>query len=189
MKRRTFMRAVAACAVAGGTAFGAVAIGASSAGASTGYGQGAVAQVELSANANSGAFWMWAALDGNQTSGTLTYEETDCIHLGGGNATDQAANDTNADAAWSPNGGTVATYAVSGGTLTLSNVAIIGGALTANIAITLPANSFYGHSSGVTVTVAAVNPNLPPSVVAQLPPVGASFSYNPGPESQTQIAS
>ncbi len=181
MKRHGITRALAALAVTGTTALGAIVIGAGSASASpTGYGQGTLYQVDSSANATMGSFWFWGALDGSpgDTSGTLTYQETDCIHLGGGHATDAAAHDAGS-AGWST--------VINPGYLTITGVNIIANALTTTIEVPLPsgstAASALGHSSGLIVTVTAVNIPIP-----HLPPVGASFTFPAGPSSENQIA-
>lgn len=139
------------------------------------YGPGAAYQVEVSANTNhpsTGSFWIWAELTPaapGATHGTGDYEEADCIHLGGGHATDQAAHDS----------GTLG-WSISGGVLTLTGVKIIAGAETATISLpTTSAPGGYGHTNGITVEVTAPNPS-PPGLL----PFGVPLPY-PG---QNEIA-
>ena len=112
------------------------------AGAHAEYGPGAVYQVEISANALPGpSFWFWAELDPGGTSGD--YQMTDCIHVGRGgpNAAAHAS-------------GSVESWSVGGGMLTMTGVKIIGGEETATISAALPSSgAMYGHSNAVTVTV------------------------------------
>jgi len=116
-------------------------------------------QVELSSNVPGQGFWMWAALS---PGGTGNYQETDCIHLGGGHATDAAAHDA----------GDVSGWTATNGTLTLSGVDIIGGLETADISVTLPASG-YGTVGAMTITVtSAVVPILPVGVPITLPAHG-----------------
>ncbi len=179
MKRHAITRVLAALAVTGGTALGAIVIGAGSASASpTGYGHDTVYQVATSANASSGSFWFWGALDGSpgNTSGTLTYQEADCIHLGGGAFTDAAAHDAGS-ATWST--------VQNPGFLTITGINIIANTATATIKVPLPSGSTtvhaLGHSSGLLVTVTAVAATSPV-------PNGYQFNFAPGPSSQNQIA-
>ena len=179
MKRHAITRVLAALALTGGTALGAIVIGAGSASASpTGYGHDTVYQVATSANASSGSFWFWGALDGSpgNTSGTLTYQEADCIHLGGSAFTDAAAHDAGS-ASWST--------VQNPGFLTITGVNIIANTATATIEAPLPSGSTtahaLGHSSGLLVTVTAVAATSPV-------PNGYQFNFAPGPSSQNQIA-
>jgi hypothetical protein len=66
------------------------------------YGPGAQYQVEISSNPGGFGFWLWAELGPGQTS---DYQETDCIHLGGGHATDAAAHDAGSLSGWSVSNG------------------------------------------------------------------------------------
>ena len=116
------------------------------------YGPGAVHQVEISANPKGQGFWMWTELSAD---GTGDYEETDCIHLGGGHATDAAAHDA----------GTLS-WTISNGVLTMTNVQIIGGLETATF--TVPANG--GHPAQLTITVtSAIVPIVPVGTVMTMP--------------------
>jgi hypothetical protein len=120
------------------------------------YGAGAVYQVEISANPPGFGFWIWAELS---PDGSGDYEETDCIHLGGGHATDAAVNDSGSVTGWS----------VANGMLTMTGVKIIGGLETATIAIPV-GPGVLGHYGTVTVTVtSAIVPILPIGVPLQLP--------------------
>src|SRR5579859_1678052 len=104
---------------AGALALGALAVsGANSVRAD--YGSGAQYQVEISSNPGGVGFWLWAELGPGQTS---DYQETDCIHLGGGHATDAAAHASGSLGSWS----------VSNGTLTMYGMKLIGGAAVANV--------------------------------------------------------
>lgn len=168
------MSGAVAFAMAGGLTGAVMAAAPAAASAADNYGPGAVYQVEISANEPYGAFWVWAGLyvdsNGNHT---VDYEETDCIHLP--HIATAAANDT----------GEGGTWAISGDTLYLYNIDIIGNAATATFEVPLPSNplpqgSAYGHSSGLTIDVTSEVPGGPP-----LAPV---YVYAPGPESQNQIA-
>lgn len=135
--------------------------------ASADYGRGAVYQVEISANAPTGAFWIWAELDPSGTSGD--YQETDCIHLGRGG----------------PNGaghasGSVTGWSVGGGMLTMTGVNILGGAEQATVSVALPSSgATYGHSNFVQVTVT--------SAIVPIIPVGTTMTWS-GNSAQVQIA-
>jgi hypothetical protein len=136
-------------------------------GARADYGPGAVYQVEISANSVPGpSFWFWAELDPGGTSGD--YQMTDCIHVGRGgpNAAAHASGD-------------VESWYVSGGTLTMTGVKIIGGEETATISVALPSSGTYGHSNAVTVTVT--------SAIVPIFPVGTTFSFS-GSAAQVQLA-
>ena len=149
-----------------GLAVGALAIGAAlfmatpGVAASTsgsGYGAGATYQVELSSNVRGEGFWIWAELGANQTG---NYQETDCIHLGGGHATDAAAHSA----------GDVSGWTVSGGILTMDGINIIGGLETVDLAVTFsPGTSGYGPATSMLVTVTSALVSSPPI------PVGTSF--------------
>lgn len=123
---------------------------------------GGVYQVEISANTPQASFWFWSELGAGQTG---NYQETDCIHLGGGHATDAAAHDA----------GDVASWSAAGGALTITGVQIIGGLETATLSVPLPAGG-YGHSNGLTLTVT--------SAVVPIIPVGATLSL----PSQNELA-
>src|SRR5438874_9641849 len=113
---------------------GALTAAAFAATASAEYGPGAVYQVEISANALPGpSFWFWAELDPGGTSGD--YQMTDCIHVGRGgpNAAAHAS-------------GSVESWSVGGGMLTMTGVKIIGGEETATISPALPSSGArYGQ--------------------------------------------
>lgn len=121
----------------------------------SGYGAGAQYQVELSANVPGEGFWMWLELG---SGGSGNHQETDCIHLGGGHATDAAAHDS----------GDVSGWSTSGGVLTITGVNIIGGLDTADISVPLP-SAGYGTVSQMTVTVTSAISGAPI-------PNGASFT-------------
>ncbi len=113
-------------------------------------------QVEISANTAQGSFWFWSELG---PGGTGNYQETDCIHLGGGHTTDAAAHDA----------GDVSGWSVGGGALTITGVKIIGGLETATLSVPVPAGGF-GHSDGMTLTVtSAVVPIIPVGVPLPFP--------------------
>lgn len=119
------IRVAAACATLGATV-GIAALTGGTAGAS--YGAGTEYQVEISANVNNlsgaplygktdgsgGGFWFWAALtppsSPTATSGTVDYQESDCVH----------------NVPVAPNGdvhnGGEATYTDSNGVLTITGV-------------------------------------------------------------------
>jgi hypothetical protein len=166
-------RAAAALLAGGGLTVGGLAVTAGT--ASADYGPSAAYQIEISANTNhpsEGSFWMWTALtpaSPGATYGTGDYQETDCIHQGGGHATDAAAHDSGT-LDWSLD--------LSSDTLTLSNVSIIGGAETATVTVSVTTTT-YGHTNGMTLVVTAPNP-APPG----LPPYGVPLSF----PSQNQIA-
>src|SRR5260370_31436612 len=86
-------------------------------------------QVEIWANTAQGSFWFWSELG---PGGTGNYQETDCIHLGGGHTTDAAAHDA----------GDVSGWSVGGGALTITGVKIIGGLETATLSRPVPAGGF-----------------------------------------------
>jgi hypothetical protein len=155
-------RIASALALAGMTMGAAGLVGAQAAfgapAAGSGYGAGAVYQVELSSNVTGEGFWIWAALS---PGGTGNYQETDCIHLGGGHATDAAAHDAGDVSGWSVS---------SNGVLTIPGVEILGGLETATVSVTLPASG-YGTVGAMTITVTSS------SVVTNPPiPVGPSFT-------------
>jgi hypothetical protein len=142
-------------------ATGALTAAAFAATASADYGPGAVYQVAISANQLPGpSFWFWAELDPGGASGD--YQMTDCIHAGAGgpNAAAHAS-------------GSVGTWSVGGGFLTMTGVKIVGGANTATISVALPSSGMYGHSNFVKVTVTAAVPGAPL-------PVGAVFTFTGG---------
>jgi len=121
------------------------------------YGSGAQFQVEISANTPQIGFWLWSELGPNQTS---DYQETDCIHLGGGPATDAAAHDSGSLTSWS----------VSSGTVTMNGMKIINGLETATISAPIGPN---GTINSMTITVtSAIVPIIPVGAVITLPAAG-----------------
>lgn len=123
------------------------------------YGQGAQYQVEISSNPGGFGIWIWAELGPGQTS---DYQETDCIHLGGGHLNDAAAHDSGSLDGWSD----------SNGTLTMTGMKLIGGLVTANISVPVGANG-YGqvHSMTMTVTSEPI-PFFPLNTPIPLPATG-----------------
>lgn len=144
-----FGRMTSALAVAGlaiGTALfmATPAIAASTSG--SGYSAGAQYQVELSSNVPGEGFWIWAELGSGSTG---NYQETDCIHMGGGHATDAASHDA----------GDVSSWIVSGGSLTMNGVNIIGGLEKVDVVVTFsPGSSGYGPATSMTVAWASGAP-------------------------------
>jgi hypothetical protein len=136
-------------------------------GARADYGALAVYQVEISANAPTGAFWIWAELDPGGQSGD--YQETDCVHLGGGHANDAAAHDSGSVTGWS----------LGNGLLTMTGVQILGGAERATVKVALPSTGTYGHSNWVQITVT--------SAIVPIIPVGATLTFT-GNAAQVQLA-
>jgi hypothetical protein len=139
---------------------GALAVGIAAAGASpvsADYGSGAQFQVEISGNAPGVGIWLWAELGPNQTS---DYEETDCIHLGGGSATDGALHDSGSLTSWS----------VSNGTLTMNGMKVLGGLETATVSAPIGPN---GTINSVTITItSAIVPIIPVGASLTLPAAG-----------------
>ena len=159
---RRALRVLAASLMLGAAVFFGLA-----ASAQADYGPGAVYQVEISANAASGSFWIWAELDPGNTSGD--YQETDCIHLGHGPDNDGAVHDS----------GSVTSWSVGNGVLTMTGMNILGGLETATISVPLPSSGTYGHSNGMTLTVT--------SAIVPIIPVGATISWS-GHAAQVQLA-
>jgi hypothetical protein len=125
------------------------------------YGPHAQYQVEISSNPSGFGFWVWAELDPGGTSGD--YQETDCIHLGGGHATDAAAHDSGSVSGWS----------VDGGALTMTGVNIIGNLATANFSVGPVGTNGYGHIHWMTLTVTSeVAPFFPLNVPLTFPATG-----------------
>lgn len=147
------MLAVVGMTMGGGLVLAPTALAATPA---TGYGAGAQYQVELSSNVPGEGFWLWVELGGNGTSGN--YEETDCLHLGGGHATDVAAHDA----------GDVTSWQVVSGVLIINGVNVLGGLETATISVPLPSSGF-GSVSAMTVTIT--------SAIVPIIPVGASITF------------
>lgn len=124
------------------------------------YGPGAQYQVEISSNPDGVGFWLWAELGPGQTS---DYQETDCIHLGGGHATDAAAHDA----------GDLSSWSVSNGTLTMYGMKLIGGAAVANISVPVDSN-VYGQITSMTITVTwEAEPFFPLNTPVTFPATGA----------------
>jgi hypothetical protein len=114
-------------------------------------------QVEISANTPAVGFWLWAELGPGQAS---DYQETDCIHLGGGAATDSAAHDS----------GTLTTWSVSNGTLTMNGLEIIDGLEMATVSAPIGP---HGTISSMTLTItSAVVPIIPVGASMTLPAAG-----------------
>jgi hypothetical protein len=148
-------RRTATIAATAGAALALTAGTAATASASSDY-SGGTYQVEISANTAGASFWFWSELGAGQTG---NYQETDCIHLGGGHATDAAAHDA----------GDVSGWSISNGFLSITGVEIIGGLETATLSIPVPTGTL-GHSSGMTLTVtSAVVPIIPVGAVLTLP--------------------
>jgi regulator of RNase E activity RraA len=115
--------------------------------ARAGYGSPAAYQVEISSNPPGFGVWLWAELDQGGAGGD--YQETDCLHLGGGHIVngeprDVAAHDSGEVAGWSIDW--------TARTLTMHGVNLVGNAEIADITVPLPASGQYGHVSSVTVT-------------------------------------
>jgi hypothetical protein len=124
------------------------------------YGPGAQYQVEISSNPGGVGFWLWAELGPGQTS---DYQETDCIHLGGGHATDAAVHDAGSLSSWS----------VSNGTLTMNGMKVIGGAALVDISVPVGPDG-YGQVSSITITVTwEAEPFFPLNVPITFPATGA----------------
>jgi hypothetical protein len=127
------LRSIALTVVA--TATLAAALLAATAGpASAHYGPGAQYQIEISANNVGGVpgdgVWLWIALN---SDGTADYAGATCIHTGSllGHPGLNGASSDRGDASW----------ADTGGTLTITGVALLGGVLP--VTITVP--DAYGH--------------------------------------------
>jgi regulator of RNase E activity RraA len=111
------------------------------------YGSRAAYQVEISSNPPGFGFWIWAELDQDMAGGD--YQETDCIHLGGGHVVsgqvrDAAAHDSGDVSGWSIDW--------TARTLTMHGVNIIGNAEVVDVTVPLPASGQYGHVSSMTLT-------------------------------------
>jgi hypothetical protein len=120
------------------------------------YGSSALYQVEISANTKEVGFWLWAELSPGPTG---DYEETDCIHLGGGVANDGGIHDSGELTGWS----------ISNGVLTMYGMKIIGGAETAKVTIPVGPN-IIGHANTATITITSANvPILPVGTVLTMP--------------------
>jgi hypothetical protein len=123
------------------------------------YGPDVQYQVEISSNPGGVGFWLWAELGPGQSS---DYQETDCIHLGGGHATDAAAHDAGSLSGWS----------VSSGTLTMNGMQIIGGAALADVSVPVGPDG-YGQVSSMTLTVTwEAAPFFPLNVPITFPATG-----------------
>jgi len=128
------------------------------------YGSRAVYQVEISSNPPGFGFWIWAELDPGLTSGD--YQETDCIHLGGGHIVDGQPRDAAAHDSGSVTGWSVDNNAR---TLTMHGVNIIGNAETVDITVPLPATGGqYGHSNSMTLTYVSGAPIISGTFPAQV---------------------
>ncbi len=135
--------ALAAVGVTIGAALFMAAPAVAAATSGSGYSAATQYQVELSSNVPGEGFWIWAELGDNGTTGS--YQETDCIHLGGGHATDAAAHSAGDLSGWA---------VLSHSTLTMNGVQALGGAVTTNISVVYsPNSSGYGPVATMTVTV------------------------------------
>jgi hypothetical protein len=121
------------------------------------YGQGAVYQIELSADDNltehgqGGGIWLWIAL---YPDGTGDYSGSDCISQAGRYGFHGAYPD-NGDVTW--------TYANNDSQVVISGVLIEGWAAIGfdpNLTITVP--SLYGHYTGTIGTFLTLMPGNPP---------------------------
>jgi hypothetical protein len=114
------------------------------------YGQGALYQVEITANGsgpNGGGIWLWIELTpsaGSTTRGNGDYAGSDCGH-GVGSASDKGE----------------VTWSSSGGVLTISGV-ILNGLEGTPVTIQVP--STYGHYSYKTNAFTTIFSGLPPFV-------------------------
>jgi hypothetical protein len=127
------------------------------------YGSRAAYQVEISSNPPGFGFWIWAELDQDMAGGD--YQETDCIHLGGGHIVngqprDAAAHDSGDVTGWSIDW--------NARTLTMHGVNIIGNAETVDITVPLPATGQYGHVNLVTLTYVSGAPIISGTFPAQV---------------------
>jgi hypothetical protein len=151
-------RVVLALSSAGVVAVGMAAAGASS--ASADYGSGDQFQVEISANTPQVGFWLWSELGPGQTS---DYQETDCIHLGGGPIpNDGALHDSGSLSSWS----------VTSTQVTMNGMLVLGGLETATVTAPIGPN---GTISSVTITItgaAIPNPPIPVHASLTLPAAG-----------------
>jgi hypothetical protein len=147
----------------GATAAAAALLGTAST-ARADYGSHAVYQVEISSNPPGFGFWIWAELDPGMTSGD--YQETDCIHLGGGHIVngqprDGAAHDSGSVTGWSVDN--------NARTLTMQGVNIIGNAETVDVTVPLPATGGqYGHVNSMTLTYVSGAPIISGTFPAQV---------------------
>lgn len=109
------------------------------------YGNTAMYQIELSANASGrqgGGVWLWIELDSN---GTGDYKGSDCGHGGQGAAADSG------DVTWT----------MSNGTLTINGV-ILNGLEAYPTTITTPAT--YGHYTGTIGSYLTLPSFIPPFI-------------------------
>lgn len=146
MMKNKLSKVALALVGSGSLTAGALVATAGTAGAT--YGKGADYQVEISANPPGEGFWFWSELMTMAGSPMGTYQETDCLHLGGGHTTDAAAHDT----------GTLM-WKVTGTTLVMTGVHVIGGLETVTISVPLPTTGF-GKASSVTFTPTTTTPPL-----------------------------
>lgn len=152
VKRAAAMAGMTAALVAG------AALAPSAAMAASDY-TGAVYQVEISANTPQFGFWMWTELG---SGGTGNYQETDCIHEGGGHQTDASSHDS----------GNVLDWSAAGGMLTQYGVDIIGGLATANISVPLDSSTGGPINSMTLVVTSEQEPFFPLGVPITLPATG-----------------
>jgi regulator of RNase E activity RraA len=110
------------------------------------YGSRAAYQVEISSNPPGFGIWLWAELDQDMAGGD--YQETDCLHLGGGHIVDGQVRDAAAHDAGDLSGWSIDWTAR---TLTMHGVSLVGDAEVADVTVPLPATGQYGHGSWVSV--------------------------------------
>ena len=156
MMKMKLARVALALVGGGGLATGVVLATAGTAGAT--YGKGADYQVEISANPPGEGVWFWSELMTMTGTKMGTYQETDCLHLGGGHTTDAAAHDA----------GTL-TWSVTStsDTLVMAGVQVIGGLETVTVTVPLPTSGF-GKVSSVTFTPTSGLPLLTGTLPAQV---------------------
>jgi hypothetical protein len=124
------------------------------------YGSGALYQVEISSNPDGFGLWIWAELGPGQAS---DYQETDCIHMGNGHATDAAAHDSGSLSSWS----------VANGMLAMNGVHLINNNVTANVSVPVGPN-VYGQVHAITLVVTSETaPFFPIGFPLTLPATGA----------------
>jgi hypothetical protein len=135
-------RAAVALIAGAGLTGGALAMTAGT--ASADYGPGAVYQVEISVNPQGFGEWFWAALypTTSATSGTGDYQQTDCIHLGGGHFVGGEARDAAAHSAGD------LSWSIANGVLTMTGIGAIGGIDPQTIQVPVPPGG-YGHGNTV----------------------------------------
>jgi hypothetical protein len=153
MSRKSARYRLAAAAAAATLAGGAAALAAASPAAAD-YGQGAVYQVELSANASGrdgGGVWLWFGLNRDHTG---DYQGSDCGHGGAGAAHDGG------DVTWK--------YINNGKNVEIDGVVLNGlpdpatGKPGFPTTVTVPAA--YGHYTGTLGSFIVLPPFIPPNI-------------------------